>query len=282
MDINNYKKQIIIVACLLTAIVIAIFVMFNHNKTLDVLEPKQTTSATTQEVTTLGTSASTVTTTVTTVTTTTPVTTTTSNKYMATLTKDKIMKYHNTSPNCKGWIYLKNSAIDYPVMQSEDNEFYVTHDWTGKESGSGAIMLDYECTIGKTNNVLMYGHNMGDGSMFHAIKSYKDNDWWKEHQYIEVADLEKVYIYQVFSVDVLYGLWDAEFTYWLEPNKSLATEQDYNYYVDYVMKKQYTSIGIDAPTYPTKIISLQTCNSGNDDGMRCLAFAKLVDTQDLK
>lgn len=281
MDINNYKKQIIIVACLLTAIVIAIFVMFNHNKTLDVLEPKQTTSATTQEVTTLGTSASTVTTTVTTVTTTTPVTTT-SNKYMATLTKDKIMKYHNTSPNCKGWIYLKNSAIDYPVMQSEDNEFYVTHDWTGKESGSGAIMLDYECTIGKTNNVLMYGHNMGDGSMFHAIKSYKDNDWWKEHQYIEVADLEKVYIYQVFSVDVLYGLWDAEFTYWLEPNKSLATEQDYNYYVDYVMKKQYTSIGIDAPTYPTKIISLQTCNSGNDDGMRCLAFAKLVDTQDLK
>ncbi|MGN1411586.1 MAG: class B sortase [Oscillospiraceae bacterium] len=281
MDIDKYKKQIIIVACLITAVIIALFVMLNNNKTLEVLEPKETTAQTTITTTTPITTQETTVTTVTT-TSTTPVTTTEPQGYVASITKDKIMKYRNSTENCKGWIYVKDSAIDYPVMQSDDNEFYVTHDWTGKESGSGAIMLDYECTIGKTNNVLMYGHNMADGSMFHAIKSYKDDDWWKSHQYIEVADLEKVYIYQVFSVGVFYGLWDADFTYWLEPNKSLATEEDYNYYIDNVMSNQSTSIGIEPPTYPTKIISLQTCNSGNDDGMRCLAFAKLVDIQNLK
>jgi sortase B len=285
LDINKYKKQIIVAVCLIAVIVVAIFVMASKNKSLDVLEVKETTTETTTQITTTvedSTTATPTTTTAPTTTVTTVTTTETPKVYEATLTKEKISQYSNASANCKGWIYIADSAIDYPLMQSDDNEFYVTHDWKGNTSSSGAIMLDYECTIGQTNNVLMYGHNMGNGSMFHAIKSYKDKDWWKSHQYVEVADLEKVYIYQIFSIDVLYGLWDADFTYWLEPNKSLSTEEDYNYFVNCVLNEQYTSIGVEAPTYPTKMITLQTCNSGTDDGMRCVAFGKLIDVQDLK
>jgi hypothetical protein len=117
---------------------------------------------------------------------------------------------------------------------------------------------------------------MGNGSMFHQIKSYKDSSWWSNHQYVELADLENVYVYQIFSVDVLNGLSSASFQYWLEPNKSLPTEDDYNYFIDNVLAKRYTSAGISAPTYPTGLITLQTCNSGADDGMRCVAFGKLV------
>lgn len=289
MNINRYRKQILSITILIVVVVVAIFVMANHNKTIRVIEPdSQTVEETTTAVTTATTTVTTVTTTVTTTpmsttpVTTTEVVTTEAPVYQATITKEKVMKYHNASANCKGWIYLEDSVIDYPIMQSDDNEFYVTHDWKGNSSSSGSIMLDYECTIGQTTNVLLYGHNMGNGSMFHAIKSYKDKDWWKSHQYVEISDLEKVYIYQIFSVDVLYGLWDADFTYWIEPNKSLTTEEDYNYYIDNVMKEQYTSIGVETPTYPTKIISLQTCNSAANDGMRCLAFGKLVDVQALQ
>jgi hypothetical protein len=123
---------------------------------------------------------------------------------------------------------------------------------------------------------------MANGSMFHQVKSYKDSSWWSNHQYVELADLEKVYVYQIFSVDVLNGLSSASFKYWLEPYKSLSTEDDYNSFIDNVLAKRYTSAGISAPTYPTGIITLQTCNSGADDGMRCVAFGKLVGVFDLQ
>lgn len=291
MDIDKYKKNIIVIACLITIIVIAIFVITHNNKTLEVsrtgeLTTTQTTTLGTSEttITTIGTSATTTTTSTTT--TTTPITTTTEATttawhYNTSIKKSTVEKTHNQTADCKGWIYIKGTAIDYPIMQSSDNEYYVTHAWNGAESHSGSIMLDYECTIGQTTNILLYGHNMGNGSMFHQIKSYKDSDWWEEHQYVEIASLDKIYVYQIFSVDVLYGLYDASFTYWLEPNKSLADETTYKNFVDTVVAKRYTSAGISAPSYPTGILTLQTCNSGADDGMRCVAFGKLVDVQDL-
>jgi len=281
LDLKKNKK-IIILACVLALAVIVTIVIVLNNKDNDIQGVMQDTTigTSTTEATTV---APTIETTVTTppVTTTEEVTTT-EWSYTPSIKKETVMKYNNSTSNCKGWIYIKDSAIDYPIMQSEDNEFYVTHAWNGAASNSGAIMLDYECTIGQTNNILLYGHNMGNGSMFHQVKSYKDKDWWINHQYVEIANLEKIYVYQIFSIDVLYGLSDASFTYWLEPNKTLASEDIYNEFVNNVVSKQYTSVGIKPPTYPTGILTLQTCESAANDGMRCVAFGKLVGVYDLQ
>ncbi|MCD7800320.1 MAG: class B sortase [Ruminococcus sp.] len=288
------NKVIIAVACVIALLaLVTVFLIFNGNQD-DVQEVIQettigtssTTVATTTTTTTTTTTVTTVTTTeevtTTEATTTEEVTTTPAWSYTTHIKKDTVMKYNSINPDCKGWIYLDDSVIDYPIMQSTDNSFYVSNNWQGNASSSGSIMLDYECTIGQTMNTIIYGHNMGNGSMFHQIKSYKDESWWLNHQYIEVSDLETIYVYQIFSVDVLYGRSDASFTYWLEPNKSLADEDTYNSFVDNVISKRYTSVGIEAPSYPTGILTLQTCNSGQDDGMRCVAFGKLVATYDLQ
>lgn len=302
MDTKKKTRNIIILAsCIvLVAIVVAVVAIFGKKDTdLETLAEEVTigTSATTVATTTVATTTTTVTTTTqattteaTTVTTTeattTEATTTETTQevfsYTPTIKKSTVESMHNSNPNCKGWIYIKNTVIDYPIMQSDDNVFYVHHNYNDAESNSGSIMLDYECTIGKTTNTLLYGHNMGNGSMFHQIKSYKDSSWWLNHQYVEVANLEKIYIYQIFSVDVLYGTSDASFKYWVEPNKSLADEDTYNTFVNTVVAKRYTSAGISAPSYPTGILTLQTCNSGADDGIRCVAFGKLVAICDLQ
>ncbi len=287
MDLKK-NKIIVIVACVIALLVIVtVFLIINgKDDTQEVVQETTigTSSTTVATTTTVTTPATTVTTTETTTptTTTTAEVTTTAWTYTPHIKKETVMKYNKSTADCKGWIYVDDSAMNYPIMQSDDNEFYVYHDWQGNSSGSGAIMLDYECTIGQTRNILLYGHNMGNGSMFHQVKSYKDKDWWIDHQYVEVANLEKIYVYQIFSIDVLYGRSDASFTYWLEPNVSLLSEDVYKSFVDNVVNKQYTSVGIKAPTYPTGILTLQTCNSGADDGMRCVAFGKLVGTYDLK
>lgn len=281
MDLKK-NKIIVIVACVIALLVIVtvFLILSNKDDTQEVVQ--ETTIGTSSTTIATTTSATTVTTVATTEATTTEEVTTPEWSYTPHIKKDTVIKYNSATSDCKGWVYIHDSVIDYPIMQSGDNEFYVYHDWQGNSSNSGAIMLDYECTIGQTRNILLYGHNMGNGSMFHQVKSYKDKDWWLDHQYVEVANLEKIYVYQIFSIDVLYGRSDASFTYWLEPNVSLLSEDVYNNFVDNVMNKQYTSIGIEAPTYPTGILTLQTCNSGADDGMRCVAFGKLVGTYDLQ
>jgi sortase B len=295
MDTNNKKSRniIILASCIVVvAILVAVVAIFGKkDNDLETVAEEVTigTSATTVATTTVATTT-TVTTTTTEVTTTeattTEETTTETTEpaftYTPSIKKSTVESMHESNPDCKGWIYIKDTVIDYPVMQSDDNDYYVHHNSKGAESSSGSIMLDYECTIGYTTNTLIYGHNMGNGSMFHQIKSYKDSSWWLNHQYVEVASLEKVYVYQIFSVDVLYGTSEASFKYWLEPNKSLADEDTYNEFVDNVLAKKYTSAGISAPSYPTGILTLQTCNSGADDGIRCVAFGKLVAICDLE
>lgn len=288
LDLKKNKNIIIIVTCIfIVAFAIIIVAIFSKNEEVAEVVQDTTigTSATAQTTTVTTVTTTKATTTLTTVTTTEETTTETSKpewSYTPSIKKETVINKNKSNSDCKGWIYIKNSAIDYPIMQSDDNSYYVYHSSTGAESGHGSIMLDYECTIGKTNNILLYGHNMGDGSMFHQVKSYKDESWWLDHQYVEVANLEKIYVYQIFSIDVLYGLSDASFTYWLEPNKSLADEDTYNSFVNNVIAKRYTSIGITSPSYPTGILTLQTCNSAANDGMRCVAFGKLVGIFDLK
>ena len=61
--------------------------------------------------------------------------------------------------NYKMWIEVPNTNINYPVVQGEDNDFYLNHDFNKKESSSGAIFIDYKNNIDKDKNIIIYGHN---------------------------------------------------------------------------------------------------------------------------
>lgn len=91
------------------------------------------------------------------------------------------------NPDTIGWIRVPDTNIDYPIVQGEDNDFYLNHDFYGKENIAGAIYLDFESQgdfVGR-NNVL-YGHNMKNGSMFKDVNRYKDEAYFKEHQFFSI------------------------------------------------------------------------------------------------
>lgn len=91
------------------------------------------------------------------------------------------------NPDTIGWIRVPDTNIDYPIVQGTDNDFYLNHDFYGKESIGGAIYLDFESQgdfVGRNN--ILYGHNMKNGSMFKDVVRYKDEEYFKEHQYFSV------------------------------------------------------------------------------------------------
>lgn len=78
------------------------------------------------------------------------------------------------NPGTCSWITIPNTEIDYPIVQGEDNKFYLDHDINGEASRAGAIFLDYECAADLSDiKTIIYGHNMKDGSMFHDLHKFR-------------------------------------------------------------------------------------------------------------
>ncbi len=196
--------------------------------------------------------------------------------YEMQLDMQKVQDYHAANPDVIGWVYIQDTPINYPVVQGDDNYFYLDKNWKGEYSFSGSIFADYQCKIDTSENSLFYGHNMGNGTMFHGVKYYRDEEWGKEHLYFEVASLGKRYLYRALSVNVIYGEEGADFEYW---NYVEMTEDEYNRYVRKIHETSTVWYGDTEhiPKYDrNRLIVLQTCNSGAHDGMRCVLFGYCV------
>ena len=189
---------------------------------------------------------------------------------------NQVQNYHNSNENVIGWIRIQDTAVNYPIMQTNNNNFYTDHNWQGQYSSAGAIFADWRCELDSTDNAVVYGHNLANGSMLHAIKNYKVYDWGRSHPFIEVASLSHRYLYRVMSVNVLYGENGANFDYW---NYIRMNRSRYRTYIDSIRNTSQVWYA-DSSKLPRdnydRIIALQTCNSGAHDGMRCIVFARCI------
>lgn len=108
-----------------------------------------------------------------------------------------------TYPDAIGWIYIPDTNINYPIMQGEDNDFYLTHSAGGRSLKSGCIELDYRCENRFQNNFnILYGHNMKNGSMFANVCRFKDKSYYDCHPYGWLYTSDAVYRLDFFSVAV--------------------------------------------------------------------------------
>lgn len=96
---------------------------------------------------------------------------------------DDSNKLGKLSKDCVAWISVKNTKIDYPIMQGKDNSEYLNMDPYGEYSLSGSIFLDYRNNPNFTDHYsLVYGHHMEEGAMFGALDSYLKEDYFKKHK----------------------------------------------------------------------------------------------------
>lgn len=157
-----------------------------------------------------------------------------------------------------GWIRIEGMSVDYPVVQTKDNEYYLTHDAERTNNKRGAIFFDYRCDSNslKGNNIL-YGHHMKDGSMFASLIQYKDEAFFKSHPTIEFATLEKTYQWEIFAVfvtDTNYDYIQTEFT----------DKDEYGSFIKTMQKKSIFKTDISLNN-SDDILILSTCTYEFDD-----------------
>lgn len=118
-----------------------------------------------------------------------PEATTSEAAYSSPINFDKLSK---TNPDIIGWIKIPDTKIDYPIVQTSDNETYLHKDFNGNKNVSGAIFLDCDSNSDFTGwQNIIYGHHMKNGTMFQNLVKFKDKDFFEKHRYLTLYTPER-------------------------------------------------------------------------------------------
>lgn len=104
-----------------------------------------------------------------------------------------------------GWIQIEGTEINYPIVRDREDDYYLTHTFSGEENPCGTIFMDRICSFSQGGNTILYGHNMKDGSMFGALKKYKKTEYVKEHEIIHIYVGGKDYTFRIFACVIAQG-----------------------------------------------------------------------------
>lgn len=169
------------------------------------------------------------------------------------------------------WLKIPGTSIDTAVFQAEDNDKYIRTDRDGNETRWGENFLDYTCdlsSISKTmQHYIIYGHNTEVDTRFTPLLNYKEKDFYKDHQLIELATNDNNYTYQIFSVYKT----NTDF-YYIE--NDFENDEDYSKFLKEIKNKSEYNTGVEV-TKDDNILTLSTCDYSIDDG-RYVVHAKLV------
>lgn len=164
-----------------------------------------------------------------------------------------------------GWIKIDGTAIDYPVMHTpNDPEKYLHLNFKGEYSYPGVPFLDAACTA-DSDNLLIYGHNMPNGTMFRSLMQYQQKNYWKNHPTIIFNTLYEEQEYEVLAAfydRVYYKTEDVfKFYQFIDPE----TEEEFDEGIDQFKEKSLYDTGVEAH-YGDQLITLVTCAYHTDHG----------------
>lgn len=193
----------------------------------------------------------------------------------ATLTEDELIvpevleKYktlYNSNRNLIGWVKIDDTIIDYPVMQCDDNTYYLNHNFDQEEDSAGAIFLDCNCDVVRGNdNYILYGHHLSSGRMFAALESYESESFFESHRYITFDTIYEEQLFEVMYVfrSRVYNEEDVVFKYYqfIDAN----SEEEFYSYMNEMAEMSFYDTGVTA-VYGDTLLTLSTCDYNETNG----------------
>ncbi len=206
---------------------------------------------------------------------------------------EKYAEYYEQNSDFIGWIRIDGIThsngdpwIDYPVVQTTDNDYYLDKNFEKKKSAKGTIYADYKVPItglSMADNVTLYGHSNKDGSFFRHLLDYQTSDTstvndayiinfdtrWEEAQYVIVScflvgireDQDDIPLFEYFKC------------------RNFKTEEDYNYFYDNIMLRNYYISPVEC-RYGDQFLTLSTCAYTISDSRFVVVARKVREGED--
>ena len=165
-----------------------------------------------------------------------------------------------------GWLKIDGMTIDYVVMQAPDEiNKYLRHDFYGKDSTRGCLFVDEYCDIFNSDNIIIYGHNMKDGSMFGTLDSYADESFYAGHKIIRFDTIYEKHSYEVVAaISTSIPAKDEDVFRYYEYTGS-NDEETFLDYADFIEKNKLYDTGVEINP-GDKLLTLSTCAYHTTDG----------------
>ena len=171
----------------------------------------------------------------------------------------------------KGWLYSKDTMINYPVVQGKDNDYYLYRMFNGEYNGKGSLFIDYQVKEPfKQFNTLIYGHRMKDGSMFKSLIQYRDNEnYYEQHKVMQLYTPDQDYNVEIIGAATIPA--DSPMYEFDE-----FTDEEKIHYIDWIKehneikKQEDVPVGVD-----DRLIMMSTCDYVFEDA-RLVVWGKLV------
>ncbi len=174
------------------------------------------------------------------------------------------------NPDAVGYLQIPALNLLLPVVQGTDNEYYLSHTLNGESSKSGTLFIDCNNKDGiESQNTIIYGHNMKNGSMFGSLRKYIQSDFYSkgDNKYFYFYVENKIYKYEIYSVHTTPSVSE---TYTTE----FASTDAFFTYIDTMLRASYHKSDLDFYN-DSKTITFSTCT--NDDNTRLVVQAVRIE-----
>lgn len=183
---------------------------------------------------------------------------------------------YNKNKKLIGWLKIDDTSIDYPVMQTSNNEYYLDHNYNQEYDKNGSLFLDKDCDIVHRNtNLIIYGHHMRSGKMFGNLNKYSSEDYCKKHSTIQFDTIYEKGTYEVMYVfrSRIYNEDEVVFKYY--KFLDAASEKEFNSNMKEMASLSLYDTGVTAG-FGDELLTLSTCDNSETDG-RFVVVAKKID-----
>lgn len=165
---------------------------------------------------------------------------------------------YDQNSDIKGWITIPNTVINYPVVQTHDNSYYLSKGFNKTDDNHGTLFLDYRDNINPmSQNLIIYGHEMKDGQMFHSIRDYEKVSFYNSSPIITFNTLYRNDKWKVFAAFIANTLPPKGYVF-----DYLITDfnssKDFRSFIDEVNARSLIKTSVDVKPGDT-LLTLSTC-----------------------
>ena len=190
---------------------------------------------------------------------------------------DKYADVYNANTDFIGWLSIEGTNINYPVMQTPNNpDFYLKHSFDKGYSEYGVPYMQENCRLGLSDNCIIYGHHMQDGSMFANLCKFESEDFYKEHKTFHFDTLGAYGEYEIICVfkTSVYSADGFKYYHFVDA----ASAEEFNAYLTTCQALALYDTGVSAQ-YGDRLLTLSTCEYSRTNG-RMVLIAKLITPAD--
>ena len=171
---------------------------------------------------------------------------------------EKYKSLYLRNKNLIGWLKIADTKIDYPVMQSNNGEYYLDHNFNQEYDKNGTLFVDNDCDVLRpSDNIIIYGHNMKSGEMFGSLEKYKNESYYQEHPRIEFDTIYETGTYEVMFAFLSRVFYEGEITFKYYQFINASSDQEFSSAIEAMKELSLYDTGVTA-NYGDQLLTLST------------------------